>query len=57
MLPKRYLNDPALWRQVMTPTRSGPIGMQLIAGMHRSIAALAAAGNNVVADHVLIDLR
>ncbi len=57
MLPKRYLNDPQLWQQVMEPTRSGPIGLNLIGGMHRSIAALAGAGNNVVADHVLVDPR
>lgn len=35
MLPKRYLNDAALWQQVMEPGRSGPIGLQLISGMHR----------------------
>ncbi|HYF75926.1 MAG TPA: hypothetical protein VD973_02250 [Symbiobacteriaceae bacterium] len=57
MLPKRFLNDAGYWQQVMEPTRSGPIGLQLIAGMHRSIAALAATGNHVVADHVLIDPR
>lgn len=57
MLPKRYLNEAALWREVMEPTRSGPIGLSLIGGMHRSIAGLAVAGNNVIADHVLIDPR
>jgi chloramphenicol 3-O phosphotransferase len=55
MLPKRYLSEPALWQQVMEPTRSGPLGLQLIAGMHQSIAALARMGNHVVADHVLVD--
>lgn len=57
MLPSPYLNDPALWARVMTPTRAGPIGMQLVSGMHHSIAALARAGNHVVADHVLVDER
>lgn len=57
MLPKRYLNDPALWSQVMRPTEAGPVGLALVSGMHRAIAALAAAGNCVVADHVLIDPR
>ncbi len=57
MLPKPYLNQPALWAQVMEPTRSGPVGLRLISGMHQAIAALAGAGNYVVADHVLIDSR
>lgn len=57
MLPKPYLNDPTLWHQVMEPTQSGPVGWSLIQGMHRSMAALARAGNCVVADHVLIDPR
>ncbi len=66
MLPKRYLNEP-LWHQVfdylyadpITRTglsiKAGPMGHRVIAGMHRSIAALALAGNNVVADHVLLE--
>lgn len=55
MLPKRYLSEAALWQQVMAPTRSGPVGDRLIAGMHRTMAALAAVGNSAIADHVLID--
>ena len=57
MLPRPYLNSADLWARVMTPTESGPIGMALIAGIHRSIAALAGTGNHVVADHVLVDPR
>jgi chloramphenicol 3-O phosphotransferase len=36
-------------------TEAGQWGMRLMAGMHRSIAALSRAGNNVVADHVLVE--
>ena len=57
MLPKRYLNDATLWSQVMRPTEAGPVGLTLVAGMHRAIAALALAGNCVVADHILVDHR
>ncbi|MEZ4862379.1 MAG: hypothetical protein R3C14_13770 [Caldilineaceae bacterium] len=32
-------------------------GQQVISGMHRMIAALASAGNYVIADHFLFDLR
>jgi chloramphenicol 3-O phosphotransferase len=66
MLPKRYLDVP-LWHDVFTyawqdneegqnlEIRAGPLGHQLMSGMHRAIAALAMAGNNVIADHVLIE--
>lgn len=66
MLPKRYLNPP-LWSEVFRydwPPEGGPLGLrisagplghQLVAGMHRAIAVLALAGNHVVADHVLLD--
>jgi len=66
MLPKRYLNEP-LWHQVFDylyadpinrtglSIKAGPVGHRVIAGMHHSIAALARAGNNVVADHVLLE--
>jgi len=57
MLPRPYLNQPSLWAEVMEPTRSGPVGLRLISGMHRAIAGLARSGNFVVADHVLIDPR
>lgn len=61
MLPDRYLERP-LWDEVLGLTtqagplgRPGPLGSQLISGMHHAIAALARAGNPVIADHVLIE--
>jgi chloramphenicol 3-O phosphotransferase len=66
MLPKRYLDEP-LWHQVFDylyadpiartglSIKAGPVGHRVVTGMHRSIAALACAGNNVVADHVLLE--
>jgi chloramphenicol 3-O phosphotransferase len=66
MLPKRYLNVP-LWHEVFSYTyapkgesadlviRAGPLGFRLMSGMHRAIQALACAGNNVLADHVLLE--
>jgi chloramphenicol 3-O phosphotransferase len=66
MLPSRYLDVP-LWHTVFEyiwhPTgeaapleiRAGPMGHQLISGMHHAIAALAQAGNNVLVDHVLLE--
>jgi len=65
MLPERYLNRP-LWYDVIAthhlPDRdlyftSKPLGDKLIFGMHRAIAALVQAGNNVLVDHVLIERR
>lgn len=57
MLPKRYLNPP-LWDDVLgRANEAGVTGQRLMAGMHHAIAALAQAGNHVVADHVLIDPR
>ncbi len=57
MLPKRYLNPP-LWDDVLgRATEAGATGQVLMAGMHHAIVALAQAGNNVVADHVLVDPR
>ncbi len=65
-LPARYLNT-SLWHEVFRydwppdgdpagpVIRPGPLGDRLVAGMHRAIAALTRAGNNVVADHVLLD--
>ncbi|MDP9364512.1 MAG: chloramphenicol phosphotransferase, partial [Chloroflexota bacterium] len=65
-LPARYLNT-ALWHEVFRydrppdgdpaglVIRPGPVGDWLAAGMHQAIAALARAGTNVVADHVLLD--
>lgn len=66
MLPKRYLDVP-LWHELFEYTwvsrgdanelviRSGPLGHTLMSGMHRAIAALACAGNHVLADHVLVE--
>jgi chloramphenicol 3-O phosphotransferase len=66
MLPKAYLEQP-LWSQVFEYTwpedknpaglqiKSGPLGRQLISGMHHAVAALAATGNNVLLDHVLLE--
>ncbi|HEU4325523.1 MAG TPA: AAA family ATPase [Roseiflexaceae bacterium] len=65
-LPKRYLNPP-LWHEVFRYTwppdgsseglaiDAGPLGHQLIGGLHLSVAALARAGNRVIVDHVLLE--
>lgn len=55
MLPKRYLDRP-LWDEVLgLAVRAGPVGHKLVSGMHRAIAALSRAGNNIVAEHVLVE--
>ena len=66
MLPKRYLNPP-LWQEIFEYTYAAdgsgrivsicaaPRGRMLMSGMHHAIAALAEAGNNVLADHVLLE--
>jgi chloramphenicol 3-O phosphotransferase len=55
MLPSRYLAPP-LWDEVMgRATTAGLVGQRLISGMHRAIAALSRAGNNVLAEHVFLD--
>jgi chloramphenicol 3-O phosphotransferase len=55
MLPGRYLDRP-LWDEVLgRATRAGPVGHSLMAGMHQAIVALSRAGNNVIADHVLVE--
>jgi chloramphenicol 3-O phosphotransferase len=63
MLPWRYLNT-SLWGQVFSYTydangviqtvRAEAMGDRIVSGMHHSIAALAQAGNDVIADHVII---
>ncbi len=64
MLPRRYINEPAYWQRVyqyewpqpdQLMIRAAPLGHQLMDGMHQAIAALAQAGNYVVADHVLAE--
>ncbi len=55
MLPDRYLERP-LWDEVLgLAHQAGPVGHRLVAGMHQAIAALSIAGNNVIADHVLVE--
>jgi len=66
MLPKPYLDVP-LWHDVFEYSwhengdtrelsiQAGPLGHKLMSGMHQAIAALSQAGNNVIADHVLIE--
>jgi len=55
MLPRRYLDRP-LWDEVLgLATEAGPVGHRLMSGMHQTIAALSRAGNNVVAEHVLVE--
>ncbi len=66
MLPKRYLDAPD-WHKIFEyhwyeqdgqpklEICAGPQGKVLFSGMHQAIAALAKSGNNVLADHVLIE--
>ncbi len=55
MLPKRYLDRP-LWDDVLgRATVAGATGHRLVFGMHRAILAACHAGNNIVADHVLVE--
>jgi chloramphenicol 3-O phosphotransferase len=57
MLPGRYLDRP-LWDDVLgLADVAGETGHTLVRGMHHAIAALAKQGNNVVADHVLVEPR
>ncbi len=55
MLPERWLERP-LWDDVLgLATRAGEAGQRLFSGMHHAIAELSRAGNNVLADHVLVE--
>jgi chloramphenicol 3-O phosphotransferase len=55
MLPERYLERP-LWDEVLgLAIEAGEPGRRLFSGMHHAIAGLAWAGNNVLADHVLVE--
>ncbi len=55
MLPKRYLDRP-LWDDVLgLAIQPGETGRRLFSGMHQAIASLSRAGNNVLADHVLVE--
>lgn len=54
-LPRRYLSAP-LWNEVLGHAdRAGAVGHGLVRGMHAAWAALARAGNGVLADHVLVE--
>lgn len=56
MLPARYLNERELWDQVLGHAAyAGPLGHALFSGMHHAIAALARAGNHILADHVFVE--
>ena len=67
-LPKRYLDQP-LWSEVFRYVRpdgrddgpftieTGPLGERLVTGMHRTAAALAETGLDVIVDHVLLEDR
>ena len=55
MLPSRYLDRP-LWDEVLGKAlHAGPVGLSLFSGMHHAIAAAANRGNNVIADHALVE--
>ena len=55
MLPQRYLDRP-LWDEVLgLVVKAGPVGRTLMSGMHHAIAALSRTGNNVIAEHVLVE--
>lgn len=55
MLPERYLERP-LWDDILGKAdHAGEAGQTLFHGMHHAIAALSRQGNNVLADHVLVD--
>lgn len=67
MLPPRYLGNappadegfrwipPAAGSDAGTRIEIGPVGHRLIAGYHRAVAALAAAGSHLIVDDVLLD--
>jgi chloramphenicol 3-O phosphotransferase len=55
MLPDRWLERP-LWDDVLgLATAAGYTGQRLFSGMHHAIAELSRAGNNIMADHVLVE--
>lgn len=44
------------WPELMADADSaGPMGHRMVRGMHRALAAMASEGNNVVADHVMVE--
>ena len=55
MLPERWLERP-FWDDVLgLATAAGTVGHRLFSGMHHAVAELSRAGNNVLADHVLVE--
>jgi chloramphenicol 3-O-phosphotransferase len=55
MLPERHLDQP-LWDEVLgLAVKAGPVGNTMMSGMHQAIAVLSRTGNNVIADHVLVE--
>lgn len=55
MLPERWFEGPG-WLDVMgSHDRAGDVGQLLVHGMHRAWSELSQAGNQVVADHVMVD--
>jgi chloramphenicol 3-O phosphotransferase len=55
MLPRRYLDRP-LWDDVLgLAVTAGAAGHWLVAGMHRTMAALSETGIHLIADHVLVE--
>jgi chloramphenicol 3-O phosphotransferase len=62
-LPRRYLSEPRHWQDIyqylydergrLTGIAIAPLGDRLVRGMHRAVAGLAAAGLDVIVDHVL----
>ena len=55
MLPDRFLHTKLFDDVLGKASEAGPLGLQLMSGMHRSIASLSQTGLNVLADHVLIE--
>jgi chloramphenicol 3-O phosphotransferase len=62
MLPERLQDHPDAFAyetvhengKPLVVIRSGPVGIRLMRGMRRAIAALAAAGNNLIVDDVML---
>lgn len=58
---QKRLTEPFLHLQLddfihmMPRTDDMPLFMQMVDGMHRSIAAMSEGGNNLIVDHVLVD--
>src|SRR5262245_23791730 len=63
MLPAGYFGEHApadeafllVRGEAGTAIRTGPVGRRLVKGMAQACAALAAAGNHLIIDHVLLD--